>query len=440
MHYEATQRPSRNGKRKDKAIDESSVAQDYQDQGRYSPMTPFVLRYNHDISASMINLRVIRFILLLLLIISSVMYYHPLYYSVSVLLVPLTLLILALSFNSQNVLHIGFFKNSIGFALFATLIYFILYSVNKESNYIDDIKNIWMSIIFIVIGFQLRFTAKEIFFFCILFIIFSLITVSSQVFMNIGGLIIVDQYLVDEKNSLGVISISAAVACLYLAIHRCFTKRWQIAILLITSISLFILTVTIRARTSMLIYILLCSLMTIQSWNSISNTRKLSLIIIASILIVFLFPFVESFGTFIYDSLTKSHEDNLTSARLERNMMAINIFLDDPLWGCLSSDTKIPWVHNYLLRIISSFGILGGSFFIMYYFYFGGVVIKCLLINNYSYEYIGFYIILVPLLTSFSEPTFPFGPGSAVLFPMLCLGYSLNAVYNDIDSDMTIMY
>lgn len=122
-----------------------------------------------------------------------------------------------------------------------------------------------------------------------------------------------------------------------------------------------------------------------------------------------------------------NHEGDLTSDRTRRNIEALEIIKNDPFFGRMSSGQNVQWVHNYLLRIVSDYGILGASPLVYLYFILAITIFNKLrkieIKNLYN---IGYITMIVPLITSLAEPTYPFEPGTAVLFSYVLFGVSLS--------------
>ena len=83
-------------------------------------------------------------------------------------------------------------------------------------------------------------------------------------------------------------------------------------------------------------------------------------------------------------------------------------------------------VHNYPLRVLYEYGLFFSLPIISYYAYSLILVLrKSLKSNIRSINCIGYFLVMVPFIISFGEPTLPFGPGTATLLNFILFGYSL---------------
>lgn len=82
-------------------------------------------------------------------------------------------------------------------------------------------------------------------------------------------------------------------------------------------------------------------------------------------------------------------------------------------------------VHNYLLRVLSSYGIIGALPIYLLYFSIIIFVIKKIIKSQFTIQYLGYFVSVVPLIISLAEPTFPYSPGTGVIFSFVFLGYSI---------------
>ena len=123
----------------------------------------------------------------------------------------------------------------------------------------------------------------------------------------------------------------------------------------------------------------------------------------------------------------QNRDSDVTSDRGNRNFQALSVIISDPLFGNLTVRKEMEWVHNYFLRIWSDYGLFFGSTLLILYTYIVVYLMKkWKRINVKSFANIGYLVVMAPMFSSLAEPTFPYGPGTVVLYSFIALGYSMN--------------
>lgn len=364
-----------------------------------------------------------------------------------------------LEYESQNPL-----TNYIYFALFVSIALHLRFNVFKEScdirwltkclvfvfigtlfvtllfgdnHYYVEAKNISMAFTFLLLGYSLTICERELRFIIIVYVITVCFSSLTQIFNNFGGFVIADQYMSYGKNTLGVMLASSAisVAGLALNVHRNIFKTILWGIVFIT----FILTVTIRARAA---FISTFGLLLFIIYKRIKESEQDKIYFLRVFLFVFVMlvvlgvttTFVDHFFDYIFSSFTQNQGDDLSSGRVERNVIAIDNIIMNPFWGNLCDKESMPLVHNYLLRQMSDYGILGSLPLLVYYFALLKIVynkMKGIVITDKT---IGFFVIIEPFIISLVEPTFPYAPGTGSILSFFLLGYSIK-YSNNIEQD-----
>ena len=265
-------------------------------------------------------------------------------------------------------------------------------------------------------------------------IVSALIVGLQQIFINIGGFSINEQYLTNSKNSLGgILAINTILASLEL--FGLYKKSLSYIVFLSISIIVLILEMlTIRSRLDLIVSFFLLFVIFLRYLNYRNSKYK----VISAFVLVFLLLALLSISSvqdYIQSSFLLNREDDVLSGRYERIEKALEILSFRPFSGNLFIFEYVPWVHNYFLLKISSFGLFFGLPWIVFYLYIFAFIIGRLYRNKsislYSY---GIYLTLIPFLISLGEPTYPFGPGTVNYLPYLLLGFSLEYMQSA-DSD-----
>lgn len=372
-----------------------------------------------------------KFILYIILVITMVYGYHPKYfntegesiYSYLHVFIPVILSIIITSINKfKCIKYIKFISTYAITALIISITCLLLYSFDLIDG-LSEIRSISIPLIGIVIGSISRFNDKQLDILIFIYIIFVVYICSLQITTNVGSFQIMEMYLVNAKNSIGPITcIAGLLALLNVTCSRysIFYKIFMFGLYIIT----FYEIVTIRARLSMIIFIILSGLIIAKSIKQQRRINLLTIIMLVSILVVLITQEVVS--DYITNSFYANREDDITSGRIEGYAEGVNTFLNNPLFGNLFEQNDIEWIHNYPLLILSSYGIIIGIPWLFLYLYITYQTIKRYInVNifaNYNY---GIIALSVLLLTSLGEPSFPYSPGTAVFFPFLLMGISL---------------
>ena len=240
-----------------------------------------------------------------------------------------------------------------------------------------------------------------------------------------------DHYVLSYKNSVCVIWALCAIGLFYIAT----LEKLNILNLIMVAfaITFLVFLVISRARAATLTAFLGIGFIFFRRYVGMTPQQILWLIIlfIMAIFVVVAFEDVFRKGlSLISDSFFMGRDlsdiDSISSGRWSRNIIAIEEFLDNPFAGLLYTNREIPWVHFYLLKILSSFGIFFGMPFLVVYFYLLKYVIKGIIrpIVNYNYSIyaLGVYLMGGLMFISLLEPSFPFGPSSITIPPMFFLG------------------
>ena len=292
------------------------------------------------------------------------------------------------------------------------------------TEYFGESKNVMIALAFMLIGYNARLKNNELLIILISYSAMMLYCVYCQIINNIGGFIIADTYMQYGKNTLGVMTSSSCVAMSVVAIslNRKYCKicLWGIALLLL------FFTVTIRARAAFIVTIFLVSYIIYRKFRDNNNLKSLIVVVFIGLMLggVFL-GIIQNLWEYIFDSFTQNQGSDLTSGRMSRNIFALEIIAESPLFGNLITNYTYEWIHNYVLRQVSSYGILGSLPLMTLYISIVVFTIKNVIKRRLTLSTLGYFILMVPIIISLEEPTFPYAPGTGTIFPFVLMGYSL---------------
>ncbi len=347
---------------------------------------------------------------------------------ISPLVVYATLIVAVLSFKPRL-----FLKNTL-FKVYSSLILVVFFfaalfgglGYNSSGLWVEA-RTILLPLLFLTIGYSLDLSEKQFVFVCLLYGLVVSFSATSQVMSNFGAFVIEELNYVTSKNRLGALTATASIVSFSMA----FTRRMKLLPALSFSalgVFLFVLVLTIRCRTSTvcILFFLLFYIFKLKLFKP-KHFVYLFLGLTVFVVIAKYTNILSTAVEYAYSSFTLNHENDLTADRTRRNIEAWAIIQNSPVLGRMTTNVSIDWVHNYLLRVTSDYGLLGAFPLLTLYAILVLVVIRNLrkveVRDTYS---IGHIAMLVPLVTSLAEPTFPFGPGTAVFFSFFLFGVSLS--------------
>ena len=333
-------------------------------------------------------------------------------------------------------LHIGirswlsepFICNCFKWLLFIVFWGLLFEASSVTTEYWGESKNVMIALTFVLIGYNVRLKNNE---FLIVLVSYSLMTLYctySQIISNFGSFIIADNYMQYGKNTLGVMTSSSCIAMCIVAINLS-KKYYKICLWGIALLLLFV-TITIRARAAFIATMFLMSYAFYRKFKDDNcNIKNLIGIAFVGLLILVVAGIfggaIQNLWEYIFSSFTQNQGTDLTSGRMGRNIFALEVIAESPLFGNLITNYTYEWVHNYALRQLSSYGILGSLPLIVLYINIVIFTIKNVVKRKIALSTLGYFVLMVPIIISLGEPTFPYAPGTGSIFPFVLMGYSL---------------
>ena len=302
-----------------------------------------------------------------------------------------------------------------------------LFFIGGSSQYISDLMSIIMALSFLLIGYNSRLTKNQLMLLVFIYSIVVAISTAFQIIVNIGGFRIADLYMQYGKNTLGLMTASSAISTLFVTLEsEKYLKKYGYMLFIL----LLFLTITIRARAAFLTIFAVSTLLLYRknktSHKKIFTTKFYLVIGLFVFLLILISPNIFlKIGNYIYDSFTQNQGSDLTSDRATRNAVALKILTQHPLLGNIEGKQHYALVHNYLLRVLSSYGLLFSFPIICLYLLIVKTIFQYTIKNIPVINHLGFWVMTVPLIISLAEPTFPFAPGTGIIFPFILFGCSL---------------
>lgn len=326
-------------------------------------------------------------------------------------------------FNWNSMFRSKLVRESWGIFLFIIIAYILTYGIFNTKEMMNDLRSIAICIVAIMIGWQTCLDERRQRILLLSYAILTAYIGLMQVLVNVGGFVILDQYATDNKNSIGVMLATSSFVFLMQGINsEKYSKgKW---LLIVGAIFTFILLLTIRARGATLTLVLLLLYVFYERYKGNNFILYLFGGVIVLSLIVICLP--SGAKEYVVDSIFQGREGDLTTGRSERNKSALIILSEHPFLGNLVVRQNVEWVHNYPLLKLQNFGLIFAFPIVLLYLI---LLIKAIIMtirsDNRNIFNLGYYLLLIPFIISMSEPTFPFGPGTATVFNFILFGVAL---------------
>lgn len=336
------------------------------------------------------------------------------------LIVGVIVVVFLLSFNRTTISYlskINILKIHTIVLSFSVIVLILISAFNVSDVRISPIRDLAVSLAILMIGINMSISKKQFNSLLYLFVILYTVSALSIVFTYAQGFIINEFYLPIPKNQFAPAFGSALILSLYLLLKK--GTKFKV-VLLTTAFLLFASLLIIRGRS-----VVLAVFLTIMLFLLFYVRRK-GVVIATIILAMASLPFI---WQYVYDALFLNYDisdlNSISTGRHERNIEGFSFLLQYPLFGELEAFFKGSTIHNYILYIVVSYGILLGGVALSLYFKYIIVTIKAIRRNTYQYYEVGPLVMVILLVVSLLEYTYPYSPGSAVFFPFFLLGQYL---------------
>lgn len=363
--------------------------------------------------------------LLYLALLTVFVSYMPIVYNSSLYsvfgkaLLGIMLLLFIFSFFRMTKINNTFITKLIILLCLIALEFLIFFTGNLNFD-AGDVRQILIVILCIMIGFSLNISKESLKSLCFFYSIGALVLGVIVLLTYTGSFSFAgDRNAIDGKNQVGgIVAIGAAISFYYMQI----TENKKIFYQIITFL-LFLVLALVRCRSAFVSFLFFVVLLFFKRYPF----RHVLLVSIGLLLLYLVF--YQKVNLFFESSLIGgrgSDINDLSTGRMERNMLGLEYFFSHLLTGELLYSSNIPWIHNYLLLRLVHYGIWS-IFFIYIYFMFVNRIIKEYRhfdLRNCELS-LGFFVVIIPFFVSLLEPSYPFGPGTVQVFAYILFGYSL---------------
>ena len=292
--------------------------------------------------------------------------------------------------------------------------------------YMSDISQLVVALITVIIGMNLEWDendwANVSYYYTVLLIG---VSISNSLYYA-GGLFVPEHYMFDEgKNQLGAMMAIGATACYYFGM-KC--KENRVAFWVAAFLTLLCL-VLIRSRADCFALVAMILLITAKEADFNVKWNVKAVLTIAGIILIGVIIYTgfisDELHTFMHGGKSSTGINDLTTRRWDRNQKGFELLRHHQTIQEMQTPMKIPFIHNYpLLRLVRY--RLFSLPLLLFYIYFGtSTLIEVFKKRKSDIRQVGWIVCCVPLLISFAEPNFPYGPGLVQMLAFLLLGFSL---------------
>lgn len=301
---------------------------------------------------------------------------------------------------------------------------FLMFSALNLNYSLQDLVSIIAVTMAIYVGYMNNFNTEWLRVVMIVYCIMTIILGYLSINIYIGTFTIEDQYMIEGKNLIGqLMSLCSIISFLFMFTEHNKVMRLSFLCVLITSI-LFL--VIIRCRTALISSLLVIIFLSYR-WINGKWRHIIMLIGLSIIMLVFVFLRDTVFSN-ILDAIgitDNSTIDDISSGRYERNIMAINYILDNPIYGELKHYSNIPWIHNWILLRLVRLGVFSLPLMVVYFYILIYVIRQMLNIKKWNIGSIGYILVGIAYISSLLEPEAPFAPGTIYIIHYILLGVSI---------------
>lgn len=244
----------------------------------------------------------------------------------------------------------------------------------------------------------------------------------SSVLSGIGGFIVDEYYEADvAKNQVGIAyTLMAIISLVFMLELKRPVLRIGYAVLSVFSL---VPAVFFACRTALLSYFIVAAFLIFREY------KFKGLVLLGLVVGAYLLIDSGSLETLMYESIVGRRDvndfDNLTSGRVSHATKSLDYLFSHPLLGFYGSDDSFsqmpPKAHIFILYRLTWWGILGSIPFIALYWSVFKILVNSIRQRNILIA----GVLFLAFVSSFSEYSPPFGPGSSHIIIYILIGYYL---------------
>ncbi|MGH2101170.1 O-antigen ligase family protein [Aerococcus urinaeequi] len=326
-------------------------------------------------------------------------------------------------------------RNKFYFIFLLTVIYSVLVSIiNLDTNFLQ----LLIPFMILIASYEAILDWDLIKKITSIFIGLTTLLSISSVFYYVGGFVITQTYSIPAKNQIGPM-IALAIVISYFLFNNSkylgiglFTK-WLCIISFFFNI-LAILVIRNRAGLLALGIVFFLDFFRNKLFVKYFSYKQIILVILIFMLIIYLLLSgkLDSIYEFIWNSITLNYDttnlQSLSAGRTETYIEGLLFALNNPVLGAMDMES-LPFgtPHNYIINNIVNYGLILPIPLIAFYLYLWFFSIKNLFIKKENYDQLFFvpWMLLLTLIISLFEYTYPYGPASSQFMLWFLIGQFL---------------
>lgn len=304
------------------------------------------------------------------------------------------------------------------FACFVFVFILIILSIIGVQINFNPARDLLIALIVLIIGLNLNITKKQFVRLCTIYIALYTISALSIVFTFSSGFSIQEIYLSIPKNQIApAFGVAAMLSIYFFFLNKGFLRYFYFSTTVLIIASLLV----IRGRAVIIAVIL--------TWLvfNLFFLRNAKFKVLNIVFVFLLVPFV---GKHVYDSLFLNYDissiESISAGRVSAYLLGVEFFLNNPLSGMLLNDFHSEHIiHNYILYNIVNFGVILSPIMLIIYFRYILLIVYSVYRNSFGVYEVGPLMMVIIMIVSLFEYTYPYSPGSAVFFPFFLMGQYL---------------
>lgn len=331
-------------------------------------------------------------------------------------------------FTKTKIKFHSLFRKLIIILLILCLEFFFLFALSLNMN-TNDLLSLIMVVGAIYIGYVCEFSIKQIKWLIVTIVLSSLYLGYEAINVYVGAF---DLYAADwqvaGKNQIGqLIALGIILSYIFFVVE---TKKITKYLMLILFLILFAFLIIVKCKTAILAVSV--SILII-SYKALSKeTLKKCILFSMPIFILFLVIYADELILGVFELLGLEFGasiNELTTDRSSRNIEALQYVINNPFQGELLSYSKLSQTHNWILIRAVRYGVLLVLPMLIFYLmilFFGIREIYKTRSNNFFQ--IGYFLLIVPYISSLAEPEAPFSPGTVFIMIYIFWGIYLRNI------------
>lgn len=311
---------------------------------------------------------------------------------------------------------------SLVLVFFLSLQLMIFFSVGFHVRW-NDVTGLMIVVMLMSVGYCCQVDERQVELFVLVFAVFAIVAGVWSMLYYVGRLSMNTYlYAVEAKNQIGQFVASAAAGVFFLLFSNKRLRAFKIGLLVLLVILLFVL----RCRTALLAFLVFA----VYYYFKSHHVRNLFFVLLVAVLLLLVFsgPVLSFLEDVFVGNKDINDLNSVSSNRMERNIEGLRFWNLNPVFGEMKTPSEVLRIHNYLINILSAYGLFAFLFYVLFFYLLVVVVKKWKRINALNVSSIGYWVMFIPFFCSLLEPSAPYGPGLVQAVPIFLFGISMRMI------------